>query len=222
MHNNPSKYPYTDKDGNTKHVLQPMNARPSKNGAWWVPLLEKAYAKFTGTYIHLNGGHAVQALHAFTGMPMRSENVKKLSDNQIWNIVSAADKRNYIMVAGNQKDYAGLVGGHAYTLLGAYEVRDPTTGQMARLFKVRNPWGAEQYRGPWSDKDTSRWTPALKKELGHGLADDGIFFLPLNVFSYSYEDFTIAMYDKNWKRMKVPGDGKPGKQQDFWFTNEQA
>ena len=24
----------------------PVNARPSNNGAWWVPLLEKAYAKF--------------------------------------------------------------------------------------------------------------------------------------------------------------------------------
>ena len=39
--------------------LQPMNSRPSKNGAWWVPILEKAYAKFTGTYVHLNGGHSI-------------------------------------------------------------------------------------------------------------------------------------------------------------------
>lgn len=27
-------------------VKQTVNARPSANGAWWVPILEKAYSKF--------------------------------------------------------------------------------------------------------------------------------------------------------------------------------
>lgn len=121
------------------------------------------------------------------------------------------------MVAGNEKDYAGLVGGHAYSLLGASEVTDPKTGQPARLLKVRNPWGKEQYRGAWSDKDTQRWTPAMKKQLGHGLADDGIFFVPLSTFTYSFTDFSMAMYSNTWKRTKVPGNNKPGMNSMFWF-----
>jgi hypothetical protein len=31
-------------------------ASKSPNGAWWLPLLEKAFAKFNVNYMHLDGG----------------------------------------------------------------------------------------------------------------------------------------------------------------------
>ena len=40
----------------------------------------------------------------------------------------------------------GLVACHAYTVIG---VTDEVPG--VRLVKVRNPWGHEQYTGPWCD-----------------------------------------------------------------------
>ena len=36
---------------------KPVLARKSKHGAWWVPLLEKAIAKFNVNYINLDGGN---------------------------------------------------------------------------------------------------------------------------------------------------------------------
>lgn len=44
------------------------------------------------------------------------------------------------------------VPGHAYTLLGTHTVN---AGQFAgeRLVNIRNPWGKEEYKGPYCDKD---------------------------------------------------------------------
>jgi hypothetical protein len=50
--------------------ILPVNSRPSTNGAWWVPILEKAYAKFNMNYAQLNGGLPEQALRELSGMPV--------------------------------------------------------------------------------------------------------------------------------------------------------
>jgi len=55
----------------------------------------------------------------------------------------------------------GLIAGHAYTLI------DTAVYNGENLVKVRNPWGSEHFNGPWSDKDTTRWTAAAKSALGH-------------------------------------------------------
>jgi hypothetical protein len=41
---------------NPKDELKPMNANVSRNGAWWMPILEKAYAKFNVFYGNMDGG----------------------------------------------------------------------------------------------------------------------------------------------------------------------
>ena len=46
-----------------------MFARRDPHGAWWVPILEKAAAKFYGTYENLHFGLAENAIYALTGMP---------------------------------------------------------------------------------------------------------------------------------------------------------
>jgi hypothetical protein len=74
--------------------------------------------------------------------------------------------------------HAGLVTGHAYTILGTR-----TLGGK-QLVYVRNPWSSERYTGPYSDDDKI-WTDDLVKEAGLTKKDDGKFFMPV-------EDFKIA------------------------------
>jgi calpain-15 len=63
--------------------------------------------------------------------------------------------------------------------------------------KLRNPWGKEQYRGEWSDKD-DRWTPELKQSMGYQTGDDGFFYMPFSGFKKAFSRFVITMYDKAW------------------------
>jgi len=60
---------------------------PSSHGAWWMPLLEKAYAKLNGNYENIVGGNPYEVLRTLTGMPttsVRTANnyklLKKLAD----------------------------------------------------------------------------------------------------------------------------------------------
>ena len=45
----------------------PVNARPSPYGAWWLVLLEKAFAKMNLDYLNLDGGMQYEAMRALTG-----------------------------------------------------------------------------------------------------------------------------------------------------------
>lgn len=111
------------------------------------------------------------------------------------------------MVAGCSHEHANLVTGHAYTLLGIQELKKG--GKVVQqLIKLRNPWGKENYTGPWNDNDT-KWTADYKKQAGLTIADDGIFHIPLEDFKIAFTSYDILMY-RDWKKsdLRVQGAGK--------------
>ena len=77
----------------------------------------------------------------------------------------------------------GLVGNHAYSILGALTVRG------TKLFHCRNPWGGTEWGGAWRDSDP-RWTTAAIRECnrdplnGGPFSDeeDGTFFISVADF----------------------------------------
>lgn len=57
----------------------PANTGPSLAEGWWLPLLEKAYAKLNVNFENLNRGgslNQIEALRALTGAPVESMDVK--------------------------------------------------------------------------------------------------------------------------------------------------
>lgn len=44
-----------------------MNTKMSSNSAWWMPILEKGFAKLNNDYARMNGGFGAESLRALTG-----------------------------------------------------------------------------------------------------------------------------------------------------------
>ena len=105
---------------------------------------------------------------------------------------------------------SGIVSGHAYTLMGAFEVKDKK-GKTCRLVKMRNPWGQKEWTGAWGDSDPN-WTPALRQELGVKNEDDGVFFMELLDY-LKYFDHTCICMDvpENYTTKSLIYDGNKTK-----------
>ena len=201
-------------------VKSAVNARPSANGAWWVPLLEKAYSKFNQSYSNMDGGQPEQALRELTGMPVRSYDSQRQSDSDFFNVVRDADVKNYVMTANCHNKHASLITGHAYTMLGAIQLSNGV-----KLIRMRNPWGSEKYTGPYNDNDAV-WTPALKAEVArthgtHAWGDDGAFYLPVSDFKRAFTTYAVLLYKDDRRR----GEGWHTEQftesvtgQRHWYT----
>jgi len=161
--------------------VSPVNARVSANGAWWMPILEKAYLKFSVFYANIDGGTPMQGFRDFTGYPIQRYRSQSQSTSKMFSIMEEADKKDWSVTAACNRSVSGLVSGHAYTILNVYRGIKDSRGTSHDLLEMRNPWGREQYRGAFSDSSSS-WTAAAKAKTGMKKANDGKFFLPVNIF----------------------------------------
>lgn len=174
---------------------RPINAGESINGAWWMPILEKAYAKYNVFYANINGGTPLQSFRDLTGMPTKRYQSSLQTTSELFKVINSADKRNWVMSAACTVRTQGLEPAHAYTILDAVTVIE-ANGKKWELLKMRNPWAREQYEGAWSDLD-GRWTAALKAQVNFQDANEGVFFLPVETFRHAFPYYYIGMY-QNW------------------------
>ena len=122
------------------HVLYMRNTE-SKAGyeAWSTSLIEKAYAKWQGSYEAIgNGGTAADAVHALTGKKTRSFDPASAA---VIPAIEAAQKAGRAQVACTYGDNSGvkypvgIYADHCYTLRGIHRVGSNVFVQL------RNPWG---------------------------------------------------------------------------------
>lgn len=194
---------------------KPVFVQP-QNNCMWVLLLEKAFAKFCGSFAELEGGHTIWAVKAMTGDPARifkrdhgkrawtrsdlvnmndDKDKRKcgfrsqdeiISDDAMFHILKKYDSLGSILCASGAKEGYGLHNGHAYSILQAIQKDN------FRLVQIRNPWGSGEWTGDWSDKsDLWQKHPNVKKACKHTDADDGAFWM-------SWED-----YCKNWDSIGI-------------------
>jgi hypothetical protein len=138
----------------------------------WYPILEKAYAKWKGSYDRIgNGGSPASVLTALTGKPTKYLDTSSNSADEIFKAVKDAGDKKMPMTAGTHDDKkiytnTGVYADHAYSVLGAEEVAGK------KYILLRNPWG--------------------ESEAGNDGKNDGYFKLEVAQFMKLYDDVSIV------------------------------
>ena len=180
----------------------PLFANIGVNGALWGPLLEKVWSKINGNYEATVAGWQHEALRVFSGAPSYDYLTASYTEDQIWEILSSADKNNYIIGAGTSgsgnhdlKNSYGLSQSHAFSVLGCYELKNGNGEVAVRLLMLRNPWGFEtSYTGRWNDND-KLWRSGngtdYREQVPYYNQDDGKFFIDMQTFKESFLYFLV-------------------------------
>ncbi|CAK0865590.1 unnamed protein product, partial [Prorocentrum cordatum] len=120
-------------------------------------------------------------------------------DDITWSSLVSCKEAGYLMGMGCTEEGCektmhhiveemGLQAPHAYGIL---DVREASVGgRIARLLKIRNPWGERAprtWQGDWG-KDSDKWTPELKRELGVVNSSGVPMDDPMSIFWMSFED----------------------------------
>ncbi|XP_054856079.1 calpain-12-like [Eublepharis macularius] len=173
--------------------------RSAENNEFWMPLLEKAYAKLNGSYEAMNGGYMNEAFVDFTGGIGETIPLKTPNPELFRTIKQAVRKRSmmgaHIQVKGLHEREAntaeGLVKGHAYSITGVHKL--DVEGKKVKLLRLRNPWGEVEWRGRWSDHSPlwSYLDPALKNKLCVS-KEDGEFWMQLVDFVRHFDVLEIC------------------------------
>lgn len=163
----------------------------------WGLILEKAWAKIHGNYMITQAGWHTNVWHSLTEAPIFNiYHDNTTTSDFIFNKVKSLLSSEFAVGAAtvNIKS-THEVGGHAYSILGAYEIK-LENGDSQRLFKMYNPWHAEVWSdNPWADTD-AKWTDYVKNQIpSYVNEDDGQFFVTPQAY---LENFGVT----NWAEVK--------------------
>lgn len=180
-------------------------SRFTENGSVWAQLLEKAFAKYLGSYESLVGGYEYFAYETILGAHTTYTRTEDLSVDELWEKMVFADSHDAMISAGSKsgsggdsrKNEVGISYSHGFSVHKAVQLADDT-----RLLQVRNPWHKEYYNGTWSDS-SEVWTEEVLAELGHTQEDDGFFYIPIEDFPLNFGAFTVARDVNNWSHSHV-------------------
>ncbi|XP_031565843.1 calpain-7-like [Actinia tenebrosa] len=171
-------------------------AHSTNRNEMWVSLIEKAYMKVMGGY-DFPGSNSSIDLHALTGWIPERMSIKKNSSEfnealQFDRLMKGLRHGDCLITVatGNMSDIeadrAGLVPTHAYAVLDMRKVMGH------RLLLLKNPWSHLRWKGKFSERDESSWTPELQRALNYDRKsalqhDNGVFWIAWETLLHFYE-----------------------------------
>lgn len=100
--------------------------------------------------------------------------------------------------AGGPDKAGGLVPGHAYSVIQVKEAFGH------KLVNIRNPWGAFEWDGAWSDH-SSLWTDEIIQALEVVLDEnDGTFWMSYEDFIKHFRGLNVCRV-RNWQENRIRG-----------------
>ncbi|XP_076463680.1 LOW QUALITY PROTEIN: calpain-9-like [Babylonia areolata] len=177
----------------------------TEKNEFWSALLEKAYAKLTGSYESLKGGSTSEAMEDFTGGVTEMFELRGKHPPNLLAIMLKAHERGSLMGCSIDADPGqleaqqdnGLIMGHAYSItsVSLMDIKTSRIEGQIPMVRVRNPWGNEcEWKGAWSDssQEWSLISDDEKEELGLKKDDDGEFWMSFKDFTAEFQKLEIC------------------------------
>jgi hypothetical protein len=197
----------------------PLYARCDQLNEFWVPLIEKAYAKLHGTYEKINGGTISEAMVDLSGgvserFFLRAPDMTEaIESGQFWKDLKKYASQGYLLGAANSvKDDAGnpeeimgpqgIMSNHAYGIMQIVEV-----GEL-QMIRIRNPWGQGEWTGKFCDDDEA-WddNKGLKEKLNYQFKNDGNWWMEFKDFVSNYNKvYLCKIFPSTWSQYSINGE----------------
>jgi len=203
---------------------EPVYARCVDPQEFWVPLIEKAYAKLHKTYQMLNGGSMGDAFVDISGGVCEKYNLKApecremLENGSFWKLIKGYIKQGFLVGCSNvQKNEDGepedgtgtngITFNHAYGLL---RVEDVVASEALQLLYIRNPWGPGpgEWNGRFCDEDEA-WDDQLKlrEKLGYQFKNDGNWWMEFKDWKAHYNKvYVCKIFPSAWQQFSIRGE----------------
>ena len=127
-------------------------------------MAEKVYAKLAVNYETIGWGWMAESFYVLTGVPTSMLTSKSFTLDQMTAVMKDSYAKDFVITAACMSGAQGVVGSHAYSVLGIKTIVDANGSPLADLLLVRNPWGRSEFSGDWSDK-SALWTSQYKAQV---------------------------------------------------------
>jgi hypothetical protein len=97
---------------------KPAFAQPTSDGGWWLPLIEKAFAKVHVNYEMASNGSHAEAARFLTGAPSKEYDTSYESVDQLWKVLTMNLKKKFMITAACFVEHSGMQPGQGYVVQG--------------------------------------------------------------------------------------------------------
>jgi hypothetical protein len=181
---------------------------------YWVPLIEKAYAKLHHCYMALISGFIDDGLNDMTGLVSEKLRLKNkqgqfsIDKEMFWDVLVENRKNNTLMgcsITGQEIEHevtidgekTGLLANHAYSILDVIQLPDGGDQKGIRLLRIRNPWGNTEWEGRWSDgsPELVQHLDVIKEYIKKTAAENPEY----EIWDPIADDGTFLMQYRDWR-----------------------
>ena len=191
---------FNDSEGN-KHFFFSRSYNPEL----WVALIEKAWAKISGSYVNAIEGSTSEVFDAFSDGTTESFNIFEDEKNEIYDLLKKSNEDNDCVTTKASDDNSicnvGLVPKRNYVV---EDVKETPKGD--KLIRLKNLWGnGDEWSGNWSNH-SKKWTDELAKDFGvneDNTLNEGKFWISIDDYVKYFKELTVCHINEDYENTNI-------------------